>query len=326
MVTIEDVLNISDELDFQRVSLEVFQFQATNCAPYAEYLNLIGCDVSLVDSVDKIPFMPIELFKTHNVYYTSDTSDSQLQFTSSGTTGSVQSVHYVKESVVYEKAFFKAFELFYGCAKDCNVYALLPSYLEREGSSLIYMIQSLIAESSDGGFYLYNHDELLDKLDKRDRSKKTILFGVSFALLDMAEEYKVDFKDDVIVMETGGMKGRRKELPREELHDLLCSSLGVSKIHSEYGMCECISQSYSYGDGVFRSPSWMKIVIRDIHNPFKMLPVGYRGGVNIIDLGNIYSCSFLQTKDLGVVSVDGSFLIEGRMDNSDIRGCNLLVD
>ena len=326
MVTIEDVLNISDELNFQRVSLEVFQFQATNCAPYAEYLNLIGCDVSLVDSVDKIPFMPIELFKTHNVYYSSDTSDSQLQFTSSGTTGSVQSVHYVKESVVYEKAFFKAFELFYGCAKDCNVYALLPSYLEREGSSLIYMIQSLIAESSDGGFYLYNHDELLDKLDKRDRSKKTILFGVSFALLDMAEEYKVDFKDDVIVMETGGMKGRRKELPREELHDLLCSSLGVSKIHSEYGMCECISQSYSYGDGVFRSPSWMKIVIRDIHNPFKMLPVGYRGGVNIIDLGNIYSCSFLQTKDLGVVSVDGSFMIEGRMDNSDIRGCNLLVD
>ena len=326
MVAIDDVLNIENESDFQKVTLDVFRFQAVNCAPYAQYLSLIGCDVSSVDTVEKIPFMPIELFKTHKIYYNSDTSDSQLQFTSSGTTGSVQSIHYVKESIIYEKAFFKAFELFYGKAQDCNIYALLPSYLEREGSSLIYMIQSLISASSDGGFFLYNHDELLEKLEKRDRSKKTILFGVSFALLDMAEAYKVDFMDDVTVMETGGMKGRRKELPREELHDLLCHSLGVTKIHSEYGMCECLSQSYSYGDGVFNSPNWMRIVIRDIHNPFKFVQKGQRGGVNIIDLGNIYSCSFLQTKDLGVVSADGSFTIDGRMDNSDIRGCNLLVN
>lgn len=323
MSLIDEILNISSEEEFERLALEVFRYQAEHCAPYREYLNLIG--VQSVSSLREIPFLPIELYKTHNIYYKEDSSDCQLRFTSSGTTGSVPSVHSVKESIIYERAFFKAFEQFYAAASNCNIYALLPSYLEREGSSLIYMIDKLIGESSDGGFFLYNHDELLDKLQKRDRSKKSILFGVSFALLDMAEAYHVDFQDEIIVMETGGMKGRRKELPREELHDLLCRSLGVSKIHSEYGMCECLSQSYSSGDGVFRSPSWMRILTRDIHDPFLLLPYGVRGGVNVIDLANIYSCSFLQTKDLGVTSSDGSFTVEGRMDNSDIRGCNLLV-
>lgn len=320
---IDRVLNISSESEFRELALEIYRYQSVHCKPYRDYIKLIG--VEDVQKIEDIPFMPIEIYKTHDVYYSTDLSDSELQFTSSGTTGSVQSTHYVKESKIYEKSFLKAFELFYDRAEDCNIYALLPSYLEREGSSLIYMIKDLIDRSADGGFFLYNHEELLERLSRRDRTKKTILFGVSFALLDMAEAYTVDFNDEIIVMETGGMKGRRRELPREELHQLLCKSLGVSKIHSEYGMCECLSQSYSNGDGVFRSPSWMRILIRDIHDPFLLHPNATRGGVNIIDLANIYSCSFLQTKDLGVVSHDGSFTIEGRMDNSDLRGCNLLV-
>lgn len=319
---IDKIVNISSEKEFAQLALEVFEYQRLHCVPYREYVDLMG--IQEVNCVEKIPFMPIELFKTHTIYDCENTSDCELQFTSSGTTGTIQSVHYVKESHIYEKSFFAAFEKFYNRAEECNIYALLPSYLEREGSSLIYMIQKLIEKSSDGGFFLYNHDELLKKLSERDITKKTILFGVSFALLDMAEAHKVDFCDEVIVMETGGMKGRRKELPREELHALLCESLGVSKIHSEYGMCECLSQSYSSGDGIFRSPSWMKLVIRDIHDPLLQLPTGSRGGVNIIDLANIHSCSFLQTKDIGIVYPDGSFMIEGRMDNSDVRGCNLL--
>lgn len=319
---IDRIISCSSEQEFEQLALEVFEYQREHCAPYRQYTDLMG--VEKVDCIEKIPFMPIELFKTHKIFDQEDCSVSELQFTSSGTTGSVQSVHYVKERQIYEKSFFAAFEKFYDRAEQCNIYALLPSYLEREGSSLIYMIQKLIEKSSDGGFFLYNHDELLKKLSERDITKKTILFGVSFALLDMAEAYKVDFRDEVIVMETGGMKGRRKELPREELHALLCDSLGVSKIHSEYGMCECLSQSYSSGDGIFRSPEWMKLIIRDIHDPLLQLPAGARGGVNIIDLANIHSCSFLQTKDIGIVYPDGSFVIEGRMDNSDVRGCNLL--
>lgn len=318
---IDRVLNISSEREFCEMAMEVYRYQSVHCAPYREYIRLMECGE--VDCVEKIPFMPIELFKTHKII---DGDDYQLKFTSSGTTGSVQSTHYVRESSVYEKSFLRAFEQFYDSAERCNIYALLPSYLEREGSSLIYMIQKLIEKSSDGGFFLYNHEELLERISKRDPAKKTILFGVSFALLDMAEAHKVDFRDEVIVMETGGMKGRRRELPREELHHLLCESLGVTKIHSEYGMCECLSQSYSDGEGVFRSPNWMKIVIRDIHDPLMQLPVGSRGGVNIIDLANIHSCAFLQTKDIGKIAPDGSFTIEGRLDSSDIRGCNLLVE
>lgn len=321
---IDRILNISDSSSFEELALEIYRYQAVHCAPYRRYIELM--EVGEVDCLKKIPFMPIELFKSHEIYYNNSVSDSELQFTSSGTTGSVQSTHYVKESLIYEKSFFKAFEQFYDKAENCNIYALLPSYLERDGSSLIYMITKLIEKSNDGGFFLYNHHELLERIAQRDRTKKTILFGVSFALLDMAEQYKVDFGDEVIVMETGGMKGRRKELPREELHTLLCNSLGVSKIHSEYGMCECLSQSYSDGDGIFRSPWWMKIMVRDIHDPFLFLPNGSRGGVNIVDLANIYSCSFLQTKDIGIVADDGSFQIEGRMDFSDIRGCNLLIN
>lgn len=325
MISIDKILNINSEDEFRECCLEVFRFQASHCAVYSEYLRLIGTNIDEVDEIEKIPFLPIELFKSHKVTTACEGENCELLFTSSGTTGMTPSCHYVFKSEIYEKSFLKAFELFYDSVEDCNIYALLPSYLEREGSSLIYMIQHLISKAADGGFFLYNHDELLQKIANRDRSKKTILFGVSFALLDMAEEFKVDFADEVLVMETGGMKGRRRELPREELHALLQESLGVSSIHSEYGMCECLSQSYSFGEGIFASPSWMRIMTRNLHDVFAYTARGVRGGVNIIDLANIYSCSFIQTQDIGVVNSDNTFTIEGRIDNSDIRGCNLLV-
>lgn len=325
MISIDKILNISSENEFKECYLEVFRFQAINSPVYSQYLNLLGTKIDEVDDIEKIPFLPIELFKSHKVVTACSADDCELLFTSSGTTGMTPSCHHVFRSEIYEKSFLKAFELFYDRVEHCNIYALLPSYLEREGSSLIYMIQHLIEKAADGGFYLYNHDELLQKIEDRDRNKKTILFGVSFALLDMAESYKVDFDDEVIIMEIGGMKGRRRELPREELHELLCSSLGVTSINSEYGMCECLSQSYSFGSGVFSSPSWMRILTRDLHDPFRYTATGVRGGVNIIDLANIYSCSFIQTQDIGTVKTDGSFTIEGRIDNSDLRGCNLLV-
>ncbi len=325
MITIDDVLNISSNEEFSDIALQIFRFQAKNSPVYSQYLDLIDVNIEEVNSVEEIPFMPIELFKNHKITTAFEADSAELIFSSSGTTGSVTSSHYVKDAAIYEASFNAAFSLFYGNPNECNIYALLPGYLEREGSSLIYMINNLINNSYDGGFFLYNHKELLERLEHRDRSKKTILFGVSFALLDMAEAFSVNLTDSVIVMETGGMKGRRKELPRHELHSLLCSSLGVSAIHSEYGMCECLSQSYSDGDGIFRSPAWMRIVVRDIHDPFKLIGDNKRGAVNIIDLANIYSCSFLQTKDIGITMPNGEFMIEGRLDNSDIRGCNLLI-
>ncbi len=325
MVTIDKILSIKTEEDFRKVALEVFRFQAENSPVYMRYLQLIDVNIDSVTTLEEIPFLPIELFKNHMVVTGFNPDDAEITFTSSGTTGSASSKHFVKDCSIYEKSFLKAFELFYDSAEECNIYALLPSYLERDGSSLIYMVDKLIERSYDGGFFLYNHDELLERIKNRDKTKKSILFGVSFALLDMAEKYSVDFNNEIIVMETGGMKGRRKELPRSELHSILSNALGVEKIASEYGMCECLSQSYSAGDGIFRSPAWMRIMIRDIHDPFKFIGDSKRGAVNIIDLANIYSCSFLQTRDIGISYTNGDFTIEGRLDNSDIRGCNLLI-
>ncbi len=325
MVNIDDILAIKNEEEFEKVALELFRFQAQHSPVYSRYLNLIGVDFSAIKRFGDIPYLPIELYKSNSIVSGFEPPKAELIFTSSGTTGSQPSYHYVKEAIIYEKSFQAAFKQFYAAPEECNIYALLPSYLEREGSSLIYMINNLIERSHDGGFFLYNHSELLNRIEQRDRSKKTILFGVSFALLDMAEEFKVNFNNEIIVMETGGMKGRRKELPREELHQLLTQSLGVSAIHSEYGMCECLSQSYSYGDGVFSSPNWMRIVIRDIHDPFLLHPNGVRGAVNIVDLANIYSCSFIQTQDIGVAQSNNFFRIEGRLDSAEIRGCSLLI-
>lgn len=301
------------------MTLEVFRFQAEACTPYREYLELLGVDPAAVECPEQIPFLPIELFKSHRVYCGSN--PPQQIFTSSSTTGQTPSRHYVADLRIYEEAFTRSFELFYGPAEQTAIYALLPNYLEREGSSLIYMVEGLIRRGG-GGFYLYDHDALLRDMEAHQGKK--ILLGVSYALWDLAEEQRGALRD-VIVMETGGMKGRREELPREEFHRLLCDAFGVQSIHSEYGMAELMSQAYSDGNGIFRTPPWMRICVRDLNDPFRLLPNGATGGVNLIDLANLYSCSFLQTQDLGKVYDDGSFRILGRISGSEIRGCNLLV-
>lgn len=318
-----DTKFIFEPSSFEERALRIFRYQATHNEVYARYLSLIDADTDNVKTIEAIPFLPIELFKTQKVYCGND--PHELLFKSSGTTGMTQSSHYVKSAEIYEEAFGRGWEKFYGKPSDCNIYALLPSYLEREGSSLIYMFEKLIADSFDGGFFLYNHDELIERLARRDKSKKSILIGVTFALLDLAQSGAMPKENDLIVMETGGMKGRGEELPRETVHDILCKSFGVQHIHSEYGMCECLSQGYSTGDGIFYPSDTMRIVIRDIQNPFATLGNEKRGGINIVDLGNINSCSFIQTQDIGQRFDDGSFTVEGRIADADIRGCNLLI-
>lgn len=319
MIDTKSIFSIATQADFDRMTLEVFRFQAEACAPYREYLELLGVDPAAVECPKQIPFLPIELFKSHRVYCGSN--PPQQIFTSSSTTGQTPSRHYVADLRIYEEAFTRSFELFYGPAEQTAIYALLPNYLEREGSSLIYMVEGLIRRGG-GGFYLYDHDALLRDMEAHQGKK--ILLGVSYALWDLAEEQRGAMRD-VIVMETGGMKGRREELPREEFHHLLCDAFGVQTIHSEYGMAELMSQAYSDGNGIFRTPPWMRICVRDLNDPFRLLPNGATGGVNLIDLANFYSCSFLQTQDLGKLYEDGSFRILGRISGSEIRGCNLLV-
>lgn len=319
MIDTKSIFSIATQADFDRMTLEVFRFQAEACTPYREYLELLGIDPAAVECPEQIPFLPIELFKSHRVYCGSN--PPQQIFTSSSTTGQTPSRHYVADLRIYEEAFTRSFELFYGPAEQTAIFALLPNYLEREGSSLIYMVEGLIRRGG-GGFYLYDHDALLRDMEAHQGKK--ILLGVSYALWDLAEEQRGALRD-VIVMETGGMKGRREELPREEFHRLLCDAFGVQSIHSEYGMAELMSQAYSDGNGIFRTPPWMRICVRDLNDPFRLLPNGATGGINLIDLANLYSCSFLQTQDLGKVYDDGSFRILGRISGSEIRGCNLLV-
>ncbi len=269
--------------------------------------------------------MPIAFFKSKKVV--SSKNIEQSIFSSSGTTGQITSKHYVTDIALYEKSYLKGFESFYGDVSDYCVLALLPSYLERSGSSLIYMVDDLIKKSNhpDSGFYLDEIDVLIEKLIRLDsQGKKVLLIGVSFALLDLVEKHQLNLKN-TIVIETGGMKGRRKELIREELHDILKKGFGTKAIHSEYGMTELLSQAYSQGNGIFKNPPWMKILIRDTEDPLTLLEMGKTGGVNVIDLANINSCSFIATQDLGKVHANDTFEIIGRFDNSDIRGCNLMV-
>ncbi|MHB8207199.1 LuxE/PaaK family acyltransferase [Mucilaginibacter sp.] len=319
------IFGIDNGEQFADAALQVFRHQAQNCAVYQEFIKGLRVDIDSVKTVEQIPFLPIEFFKSHTVVSNQDAV--QVTFTSSGTTGMITSRHPVTDVSLYVESFRKAFALFYGDIKDYTVLALLPSYLEREGSSLIYMAQDLIKQSDnpDSGFYLYNHEELYNQLKKQQQANKpTLLIGVTFALLDFVEAYQVDFQE-LIVMETGGMKGRRKEMIREELHDLLTKGFGVDAIHSEYGMTELLSQAYSKGDGIFNCPQWMRIITRDTNDPVTLMKDGKAGGINIIDLANINSCSFLATQDLGKVYADGSFEVLGRFDNADIRGCNLLI-
>lgn len=319
------VFNIQSNADFTNVALQVFKHQFTNNKVYRSFCDLLYKHPSDVNSVEEIPFLPIEFFKKREIL--SVTDKIQQTFTSSGTTGSITSKHHITDLSWYEKSYLKSFQQFYGNIEDYAVLALLPNYLERKGSSLVYMVDDLIQRSKnpESGFYLNNLDELAQKLQYLDANgNKILLIGVSFALLDLIEKHQFNLKN-TIVMETGGMKGRRKELIRQELHTILSNGFGVTTIHSEYGMTELLSQAYSNGNGIFNCPSWMKILTRDTEDPLTILPQEKSGGINVIDLANYNSCSFIATQDLGKVYQNNSFEIIGRFDNSDIRGCNLMV-
>ena len=319
------VFNINNKEDFKQVAFSVFRHQFENNKVYRSFCDLLYIHPADVKKVEQIPFLPIQFFKNKKII--SSLEEVQEVFTSSGTTGSITSKHYVTDIEFYKESYLKGFAHFYGNIEDYAVLALLPNYLERKGSSLVYMVADLIEKSKnpESGFYLNNIDELAKKLIHLDKKgQKILLIGVSFALLDLIEKYKFQLKN-TIVMETGGMKGRRKELVRDELHQILQNGFGEGAIHSEYGMTELLSQGYSKGNGIFETPSWMRILTRDTEDALTILPTGKAGGINIIDLANYNSCSFLATQDLGKVYQNGTFEIIGRFDNSDIRGCNLMV-
>ncbi len=324
------------DFNFQKQALELFKIQAKHNRVYNEYLKLIRVNPDEICSVEQIPFIPIELFKTNHVVteYDFGFSGKRMKFISSGTTGN-QSHHFIIPDW-YEQVCRRNFEWFYGDVKSFTIIALLPSYLEQKNSSLVFMMNHLMKASgnSQSGFYLNNLEELMEQLHKlKSSSHKTWLLGVTYALLDLAGEMekkgmKSFFSDfeNLMLMETGGMKGRRKEMIREDVHAVLKEKTGIKTVHSEYGMTELMSQAYSKGEGYFFAPPWMKIRIRSIHDPLSDEPAGKTGAVNIIDLANISSCAFIATHDLGRMNADGSFGILGRMDNSDIRGCNLMID
>ncbi|MBI9054651.1 MAG: acyltransferase [Bacteroidales bacterium] len=323
--SVDDIFSIKNDNQFNEIALKVFNYQAENNPVYKKYLFHLGTKRSEINTIHQIPFLPIEFFKSHEII--TGEKKSEKTFFSSGTTGMKRSNHHVSDISIYEKSFLKGFEQNYGKTEDYCILALLPTYLENESSSLVYMVNSLIQKSNhpESGFYLNNIDELAFKLNVLDKSNsKVILIGVSYALLDLAEQFSINLSN-TIVMETGGMKGKRKELTKKELHQFLKSKLGVNTIHSEYGMTELLSQAYSSEEGKFMTPAWMKIIIRDTYDPFSLLENGKSGGINIIDLANINSCSFIETKDIGKINEDTSFEVLGRFDYSDIRGCNLLI-
>ncbi len=322
---IQQIFQINSNDTLNDVALGIFRYQYQNNPIYSEFVDKLNVKISKVDHYLKIPFLPITFFKTHRII--SGIKQPGGFFSSSGTTGEITSRHFYTNLALYEKSFTMHFEQVYGKIADYCIFALLPSYLERNDSSLVYMVENLIKKSGHpgSGFFLDEHEKLAQKLRLLDSSgQKILLIGVSFALLDFIEKYNFTLQNTIII-ETGGMKGRRREILREDLHRRLCEGFGVSKIHSEYGMTELFSQAYSSGDGIFTPPSWMKVLIRDINDPLTLLPADKTGGINIIDLANIDSCSFIATQDLGKVNNDGSFEVVGRFDNSDVRGCNLMV-
>ena len=321
----KDIFNIQNEAGFTEVALAVFKHQFQTNRVYRSFCDLINVHPSDVQKVSDIPFLPIQFFKSRKVLASRE--EVQEIFTSSGTTGSRTSKHFVTDIKLYKESYRKGFHHFYGNIEAYTVLALLPNYLERKGSSLVYMVEDFIARSKhvESGFYLDNVEELSKMLIKLDKSgQKTLLIGVSFALLDLIEKQQFNLKN-TIVMETGGMKGRRKELVREELHAILQEGFGVNEIHSEYGMTELLSQGYSQGKGIFKTPPWMRVLTRDTEDALSIQSPGKNGGMNVIDLANYNSCSFIATQDLGKVHIDGTFEIIGRFDSSDIRGCNLMV-
>lgn len=317
MIALSEILSVNSPEEFEPLALELFRWQAEHCEPYREYLSLIGCEVAEVSRVEDIPHLPIEFFRTRNVWC--GEGEPEKVFSSSTTSGGEPSLHPMASLDEYRQTFTEAWKRF--LPTPHRIYALLPCYLEREGSSLVYMVDELI-RLYGGGFYLHDHDKLLADMASYDGPK--VLFGVSYALLDLAE--RKPKLNNTVVIETGGMKGRRKEMAKAEMHTTLCEAFGVEHIASEYGMAELTSQAYSSGDGVFFAPPWMRVSIRDLNNPFATLPIGRTGGVNIIDLANRYSCAFIETADMGRLTADGGFELCGRVGGSPIRGCNLLVD
>ncbi len=323
-----------DGSSFAEDCLSVFRYQYANCAEYREYSRLLGVESpDTVTGIDGIPFLPVRFFKQYKIVSEGrrKISGDPVVFSSSSTTGQIPSRHYVLDRTVYERSFLDCFRMFYGQPDTYVILALLPSYLEREGSSLVYMAERLIRETSDplSGFYLYDYGRLYSLLQDLGRQgRKTLLLGVAFALMDFADKYSLPGPNDswLTVMETGGMKGRREEISRDAMHGKLRKGFSVSSIHSEYGMCELLSQAYSAGNGIFRTPPWMKIIVRDIHDPLISLPEGKQGIIDIVDLANINSCSFIETEDIGRLLPDGSFTVDGRLSGAERRGCNMLIE
>ena len=319
------IFDITSESQFQSLSLEIFEYQYNRTSVYREFCENLDISPSSVSSLEQIPFLPIEFFKSRIVL--AGEAKPSLCFKSSGTTGTTTSRHYITDPEIYRRSFIQGFNKFYGNIDQYCILALLPSYLEREDSSLVYMVREFIDQSlyEDSGFYLSDLSRLSDKLEElNDSETQVILFGVTFALLDLAACFKKPMPN-TIVIETGGMKGRKKEMVREEVHQVLSAAWDLKNIHSEYGMTELCSQAYSKGGGIFFSPDWMRVLIRDPEDPMKMLKPGATGGINVIDLANIHSCSFIATQDLGKLHKDGGFEVLGRFDHSDIRGCNLMA-
>lgn len=323
---LEKIFHIRSNAEFEAVCMDVFHYQLTYNKVYSAWVSALSRDVNAIRSLSDIPFLPIEFFKTHQVI--TGNADVITTFSSSGTTSKNTSTHYICDLDVYKQSFLRGFEIEYGSPSDWVILGLLPSYLDRPGSSLVHMTKGLMDASgnAENGFYLNNLSELKLKLEQLSKSKtKVWLIGVSFALLDLAELSPPTWPE-LVVIETGGMKGRRKELIRAELHALIRDTWNVEQIHSEYGMTELLSQAWMKKDNRFECPPWMKIQIRDASDPFTLLSENRNGGIQIIDLANIDSCSFISTSDLGKIYEDTSFEVLGRFDNSDIRGCNLLID
>ncbi len=326
MISKSDIFSVSSQKQFEKLALKIFRFQHENNLVYRKFCDLRDVNIQQIKTLEQIPFLPIQFFKSHQVV--SNNNEIQEIFTSTGTTGANTSQHLVTDISLYEDSYRCGFSEFYGNIEDYIILALLPSYLDRSGSSLIYMFDDLIKKTKNfnSGFYLNNYQELINKLVELDESgKNIILLGVTFALLDLIEIQKFDLKN-TIIMETGGMKGKRKEIIRADLHQQLCNGFGVSTIHSEYGMTELLTQAYSLGKGIFECPMQMQILIRDTEDATCYIANGKTGGINIIDLANVNSCSFIATQDLGKKYNNNSFEILGRFDNSDIRGCNLMVE
>jgi len=320
------LFEIKTAADFEAISLAVFRIQANENAVYKRWLDLLKVTVSDVKRVNEIPFLPISFFKNHGVVCGKQNAKA-IVFTSSSTTSQIPSKHIVQDIKLYESSYLRCFEQFYGDVKDLVILALLPNYLQRQGSSLVYMVKDLIQRSgnTNSGFYLDNLTELKHKIQTlKSTNQKVLLIGVSYALLDLCA-MDIHLNENYIVMETGGMKGRRKEMIKEEMHAVLKAGFKIQNIHSEYGMTELLSQAYSKGNGVFECPPWMRFLIRDIDDPLQIKLNGKTGGINVIDLANVHSCSFIATQDLGKINENNQLELMGRFDHSDVRGCNLML-